>query len=93
MGRAGDDIGIRHRRWVHTGCDQASKVCHIRDEKGADFVGDVSESGPVNHPRIGCPPCNDDSRSMLARETGHGLQVHQPGIGIQVISDSFVEGS
>src|SRR5690606_30178459 len=45
----GDDVGVRHRAWVHASGDQTGHVGHVDEQVSAYFVGDFAEFGPVDH--------------------------------------------
>ncbi|CDC63331.1 putative uncharacterized protein [Clostridium sp. CAG:448] len=57
--RCGDNVGIRHRGGVQTGGDKTGDVCHIHHQIGADPIGNLTETGKINHARIGGSACKD----------------------------------
>ena len=58
MRGGGGDIGDRHRIGIFTRGDESRHVGHVHKQVGAHAVGDIAETLPVHHARIG-------------RKTGH----------------------
>ena len=53
VGGEGDDVGHTHRAGVGAAGDQAGRMGGVEHEVGADRVGDLTERGRVDHPRVG----------------------------------------
>ena len=67
-----DDVGVRERRRVDAGSDEAGDVRHVDEEEGADRMGDVGHPLEVPEPRIGRGATDDELRAHLA-----GLRLHR----------------
>ena len=67
-------IGKRQRAWVHACCDQTGHMRHVHQEVRAHFIGNRTETRPVDHARIGRKARDNQLRLVLTRQ-GFNLRV------------------
>src|SRR4051812_32869091 len=58
-------MGVRHRRWMRSACDQSSEVRHVYQVQRAYRVRNLSHSRKIDHSRIRTASADDQLRPML----------------------------
>ncbi len=58
-------MGMADRILVLPGSHKAGNVGHIRQQKGADFIGNLPETREIYGPRIGAGPGDNHFRSAF----------------------------
>src|SRR5690606_36672540 len=89
--RGGDDVGVRHRGRVQTGGHQAGEVRHVHPQLGPDLVGDLTEGGEVEVPRVGGPARDDDVGTVLQRLLAHLVHLDAVGLRVHAVGTDVVQ--
>lgn len=76
---------------MKAGGDQAGEVGHVNHQVGVDEVGDASELGEVELPRVGRPSRDDHLGAMLECESLDLRHVDAEVDGVDVVGDDVVQ--
>jgi hypothetical protein len=62
------DMRVSKRIGMCAAGNETGEMCHVHHQDCADFVRNSAKVRKVDHPRIGGPACDDDARTMHARQ-------------------------
>ena len=85
MGRACNNVGVRHGAGVNAGCDKAADMRHIDHEVCSDLVGYLTHFLKVNYAGISACACYYDLRLALARYLHSLFIIDHLGLGIDAV--------
>jgi len=90
VGGEADDVGMADRAGHDPGGGQAGDVGNIRQQVGADGIGDLAEASVIGHIGIAGEAADDQPGAVLFRQLLDRVVVKKLGLGIDAIADDII---
>ena len=91
VGRRGDHVTVRKRVIEQPGRNEARRVRDVRQEDGADFIGDLSKASVVPFAGVGGGAANDHLRFLTTGGFRHLVHVNATRLLFHAVKCRAVE--
>ena len=85
-----DDVRVRQRIAQHAAGNQSGQMRHVGQQQAVHLVGDRTQRGPVEIPRVRRGPADDQPRPARARLLANPLVIEPPRVRINAVGMHLV---